>query len=116
MIHIFKLPPKTKHISSAYSTLPTRKRKRNQRQREQQCTGSLARSQSLSSDETKHKRYAVAYRLARLNRARRQWEQEHDTAARRQLRVEHLLRKSDELVCFPIPYVGRLHAVCTTAT
>ena len=95
------MPPKRKRVSSAHSTRQVKKRKRNQRQREQRCLGSLTASESASSDERRRECDVESHRLACLNCARRQQEQERDTAARRQVCVENLLRRSEEQVYFP---------------
>ena len=92
------MPPKRKRTTSAYRTHQAKKRKRNQRQREQQSLGSLATSELITSEERRRERDAVAHRLARLNRPRRQQEQERNTATRRQLRAENLQRRSEEQV------------------
>ena len=70
------MPPKRKCVSSAQSIRQAKKRKRNQRNREQRCLGSLTTSESLSSDERRRKHDAEAHRLAHLNHVRRQQEQE----------------------------------------
>ena len=95
------MPPKRKRISSAQSTRQAKKRKRNQRLREQRCLGSLTTSETPSLNEIRRERDAEAHRLARLNRARRQQEQERDTTARKRVRVENPLRRSEEQVYFP---------------
>ena len=71
------MPPKRKQSSSAHSARQAKNRKRNQRQREQQCFGSLSTSKSMSFDDRRRERDAVAHRLVRLNRPRRL--QEHYT-------------------------------------
>ena len=87
------MPSKRKHVSLAYSIRQAKKRKRNQRQRDQRCLGSLSSSESPNSDEVRRDRDAETHRLALLNRARRQLEQERNTAARRQVHVENLQRR-----------------------
>ena len=94
------MPPKRKHSSAAHSTRQAKKRKRNQRQREQQCLGSLSTSESISFDDNRRERDAVAHRLACLDHPRRQLEQERNTAARRLLRLENPQRRSEEQVNF----------------
>ena len=53
------MPPKGKRVSSAHSTRQAKKRKQNQRQRELQCLGSPATSETQSSSERRHKRDAI---------------------------------------------------------
>ena len=95
------MPPKRKQASAAYSTCLAKKRKRNERQRDQQCSELCAISESLSTEERRHERDAEAHRLVQMNPTRRQQEQKRDTAARRQIRAEHTERRSQEQVCFP---------------
>ena len=92
------MPPKRKRVSSAISIRQAKKRKQKQRQRELQCLGSPATSETQSSSERRRKRDAMAHRLVRLDDARRQQDQERNTAARRQVRVNNPLRRSEEQV------------------
>ena len=91
------MPFKRKRVSSAHSARQAKKRKRDQRKREN--LNSFATSESLlSSEETRCQRDAEAHRLARLDPERRQQEQERNTAARRQVRIENPVRRSEEQV------------------
>ena len=90
------MPPKRKRVSSAHSARQAKKRK--QRERELQCLGSPATSETQSFSERRRERDAMAHRLARLDDARRQQDQERNTATRRQVHVDNPLRRSEEQV------------------
>ena len=65
--------------------------------------GSLATSESTTSNERRCQRDAEAHRLTRLNPVRRQQEQERDTAARRRVQNNNPDRRSEEQVFILLP-------------
>ena len=71
--------PKLKHASTAHVASQAKRRKKNQRVR---------RDLTRRQEQTRRERDAQAHRNARRDPARRQLEQEHDTAARRQVHIE----------------------------
>ena len=92
------MPPKRKRVSSAHSACQAKKRKRNQRQTEQQLSRSHATCESLTFEERRCKHNVEAHRSARLDPDTRQHEQEQNTAARRQSRMENPDRRVEEQV------------------
>lgn len=106
--------PKLKHkrASSALCARQAKKRKRNQREREQRAQHETRQHQhscshpssEASSEERRRELNAVVHRSARLDPERRQQEQERDTAARKQLRINNPERRQEEQVCTSISF------------
>ena len=88
--------PKLKRASSAHSAIQANRRKRSQREERGHNLRSHTSSEVSCEENSRRVRDDEAHRSARCDPERRQLEQEHNTAAQRQLCRENPGRRQEE--------------------